>query len=182
MARLLGKAGAPSRLIGDGSGVPAPSLDAEVRDVQVDSSGRVVVCSFADGTRVDVRSWRGVDSRRLDAAERLMLICTASAMQRVLPAVLPARLPRDWTGVPDPMLLVATVSLLLLGAFVDMISDDVLAGQVASQGMSGGVYTTEERYREAPVLRGAAEPALPAGTNAGVQKTRTRSFAGALAK
>lgn len=80
-----------------------------------------------------------------------------------LTAVLPARLPRDWTWVPDPMLLVATVSLLLLGAFVDMISDDVLAGQVASQGMSGGVYTTEERYREAPVLRGAAEPALPAG-------------------
>ena len=39
-------------------------------------------------------------------------------------ATIPQRLPRDWTWVPDPMLLVATVALVLVGAFVDTLSAD----------------------------------------------------------
>lgn len=39
-----------------------------------------------------------------------------------LEAVVPERLERDWSWVPDPRMLVATVALMLLGAFLDTLA------------------------------------------------------------
>jgi len=79
------------------------------------------------------------------------------SVEVVLEVVPPEALPRDWSWVPDPAILAATVALLLLGAFVDtmkLASDEAealaaktpVAFEEEGVASAGRVAVSEESY------------------------------------
>jgi hypothetical protein len=97
---------------------------------------------------------------------------TYGQVEVVIEAVLPEALPRDWSWVPDPAILVATAGLVLAGAFVDTLLAsaevaDLVALPVVEQVVdeaarsAGRVNVAEGSYPENAADTGDAIDAWP---------------------